>query len=126
MTNNKQQTAVEQFLNAIKDQILLSKEHLEMIESYADQCKEIEKEQQEKLSASWAKSREQTRETAMHIGEAQMRVIKNRPLILIYKISAIMKIVFADRFELNILDKDGWNLTQITFNKKEILNGGKQ
>jgi hypothetical protein len=126
MTNNKQQTAVEQFLNAIKDQILLSKEHLEMIESYADQCKEIEKEQQEKLSASWAKSREQTRETAMHIGEAQMRVIKNRTLILIYKISAIMKIVFADRFELNILDKDGWNLTQITFNKKEILNGGKQ
>jgi hypothetical protein len=45
MTNNKQQTAVEQFLNAIKDQILLSKEHLEMIESYADQCKEMEKEQ---------------------------------------------------------------------------------
>jgi hypothetical protein len=45
MTNNKQQTAVEQFLNAIKDQILLSKEHIEMIESYADQCKEIEKEQ---------------------------------------------------------------------------------
>ena len=42
--NNKQQTAVEQFLNAIKDQILLSKEHLEMIESYADQCKEMEKE----------------------------------------------------------------------------------
>jgi hypothetical protein len=45
MTNNKQQTAVEQFLNAIKDQILLSKEHLEMIESYADQCKEMEKQQ---------------------------------------------------------------------------------
>jgi len=45
MTNNKQQTAVEKFLNAIKDQILLSKEHLEMIESYADQCKEMEKEQ---------------------------------------------------------------------------------
>jgi predicted GTPase len=44
MEKDKQQTAVEQFLNAIKDQILLSKEHLEMIESYADQCKEIEKE----------------------------------------------------------------------------------
>jgi hypothetical protein len=44
MSNDKQQTAVEQFLNAIKDQILLSKEHLEMIESYADQCKEMEKE----------------------------------------------------------------------------------
>ena len=39
------QTAVEQFLNAIKDQIPLSKEHLEMIESYAKQAKEIEKEQ---------------------------------------------------------------------------------
>jgi hypothetical protein len=50
MTNNKQKTAVEQFLNAIKDQILLSKEHLEMIESYADQCKEIEKE---KLEDAW-------------------------------------------------------------------------
>jgi len=39
------QTAVEQFLNAIKDQINLSQEHLEMIESYASQAKEMEKEQ---------------------------------------------------------------------------------
>jgi hypothetical protein len=39
------QTAVEQFLNAIKDQIPLSKEHLEMIESYAKQAKEMEKQQ---------------------------------------------------------------------------------
>jgi hypothetical protein len=38
----KNQTAVEQFLNAIKDQIPLSKEHLEMIESYAKQAKETE------------------------------------------------------------------------------------
>jgi DUF4097 and DUF4098 domain-containing protein YvlB len=38
-------TAVQQFLNAIKDQISLSKEHLEMIESYAKQAKEMEKEQ---------------------------------------------------------------------------------
>jgi hypothetical protein len=53
-----------------------------------------------------------------------MRVIKNRTLILIYKISAIIKIVFSDRFELNIFDKDGWNLTQISFNKKEILTYG--
>jgi hypothetical protein len=37
-------TAVEEFLNAIKDQIPLSNEHLEMIESYALQCKEMEKE----------------------------------------------------------------------------------
>jgi hypothetical protein len=41
----KNQTAVEQFLNAIKDQIPLSKEHLEMIESYAKQAKEMEKDQ---------------------------------------------------------------------------------
>jgi hypothetical protein len=39
------QTAVEHFLNAIKNQISLSKEHLEMIESYAKQAKEMEKEQ---------------------------------------------------------------------------------
>jgi hypothetical protein len=38
-------TAVEQFLNAIKDQIPLSKEHLEMIESYAKQAKEMESDQ---------------------------------------------------------------------------------
>jgi hypothetical protein len=38
-------TAVEQFLDAIKDQIPLSNEHLEMIESYASQAKEKEKEQ---------------------------------------------------------------------------------
>ena len=42
---NKKQTAVEQFLNAIKDQINLTEEHLEMVESYAKQAKEIEKEQ---------------------------------------------------------------------------------
>jgi hypothetical protein len=53
-----------------------------------------------------------------------MRVIRNRTLILVYKISAIIKIIFSDRFELNIFDKDGWNLTQITFNKKEILTYG--
>jgi hypothetical protein len=33
-------------------------------------AQEMEKEQHERLSASWAKSREQTRETAMHIGFA--------------------------------------------------------
>jgi len=44
----KKQTAVKQFLNAIKDQIRLSKEHLEMIESYAKQAKEMEKEQHKK------------------------------------------------------------------------------
>jgi hypothetical protein len=38
-------TPVEHFLDAIKDQIPLSNEHLEMIESYASQAKEMEKEQ---------------------------------------------------------------------------------
>lgn len=41
----KQQTAVEYFLNAIKNQINLTKEYLEMIESYASQAKEMEKNQ---------------------------------------------------------------------------------
>lgn len=48
-------TAVEEFLNAIKDQIPLSNEHLEMIESYALQCKEMEKEQIIKHSLELAK-----------------------------------------------------------------------
>jgi len=39
------QTAVEHFLDAIKDQIPLSNEHLEMIESYASQAKEMESKQ---------------------------------------------------------------------------------
>jgi hypothetical protein len=43
MINKIKQTAVEHFLNAIKDQIPLSKEHLEMIESYAKKAKEMEK-----------------------------------------------------------------------------------
>jgi hypothetical protein len=41
----EKQTAVEQFLDAIKNQISLSNEHLEMIESYASQAKEMEKQQ---------------------------------------------------------------------------------
>ena len=44
MNNETKQTAVEQFLNAIKSQIPLSKEHLEMVESYASQAKQMEKE----------------------------------------------------------------------------------
>ena len=63
MTNNKQQTAVE-WLQSIE---------LERDLTLADwkQAKGMEKEQREKLSASWAKSREQTREIAMHIGFAK-------------------------------------------------------
>jgi hypothetical protein len=55
-------TAVEQFLDAIKDQIPLSNEHLEMIESYASQAKQMEKEQIENaylknhLQGCWMKN----------------------------------------------------------------------
>jgi len=40
-------TAVEQFYNAIVNQIQLSDEHLEMITSYFKQCKEMETQQKE-------------------------------------------------------------------------------
>lgn len=43
--SNKKQTAVEQLINAIKGQINLNKEHLEMLESYGNQAKQIEREQ---------------------------------------------------------------------------------
>ena len=39
-------TAVEQFLDAIKDQIPLSNEHLEMIESYASQAERMYSEKE--------------------------------------------------------------------------------
>jgi hypothetical protein len=39
-------TAVEQFLDAIKDQIPLSNEHLEMIESYASQAERMYSEEE--------------------------------------------------------------------------------
>jgi hypothetical protein len=87
MTNNKQQTEinaveyldkVNQFAkenNTGKPKQQTAIEWLQLIELERDltladweQAKEMEKEQREKLSASWAKSREQTRETAMRIG----------------------------------------------------------
>jgi hypothetical protein len=61
MASNKQQTVVEWLHQEMLKPNLSMKEILE-------QAKEIDKEQKEKLSASWAKSREQTREAAMHIG----------------------------------------------------------
>jgi hypothetical protein len=39
------QTAVEKLINAIKGQIKLSQEHLEMLESYGNQSKKLEREQ---------------------------------------------------------------------------------
>jgi hypothetical protein len=65
MTNNKQQTAVDSIIEFMKNnQYFIGNDLYEFIK----QAKGMEKEQREKLSASWAKSREQTRETAMRIG----------------------------------------------------------
>jgi hypothetical protein len=76
MSNNKQQTAVEWYIEQhnILAKISDSLSHGEIVKRISDiekQAKEMEKEQQEKLSASWAKSREQTRETAMNVGFAK-------------------------------------------------------
>jgi peptide methionine sulfoxide reductase MsrA len=81
MTNNKQQTAIEWFIEQLEEKgdlretpsirnIQLNIDTSDYME-LKQQAKEMEKEQQEKLSASWAKSREQTREIAMHIGFAK-------------------------------------------------------
>ena len=63
MKNQKKQTAVEW----IEDSIQLDMTIMEVL-GLIRQAKAMEKEQQDQLSACWAKSREQTRETAMHIG----------------------------------------------------------
>jgi pantothenate kinase len=52
------------------EEISLKEFEIQYIE-LLEQAKEMEKQQAERLSASWAKSREQTRETAMHIGFAK-------------------------------------------------------
>ncbi len=97
MTNNKQPTAVEiqKFIDKVNEKIdrelawcggdrNKSSEMGNWRKAYSDvrrwmqdlskefqQAKDMERAQQEKLLASWAKSREQTRETAMHIGFAK-------------------------------------------------------
>jgi hypothetical protein len=70
MSNNKQQTAVDLAFEKLANQGLLVTKDYKNLVAYRE-AKEMEKEQQEKLSASWAKSREQTRETAMHVGFAK-------------------------------------------------------
>ena len=85
MSNTKQQTAMQTLINGLivrKENIIKNEDSMpnDMLEGgvmafesaidLAQSLLEMEKEQQEKLSASWAKSREQTRETAMHIGFA--------------------------------------------------------
>lgn len=70
MPNNKQQTAVQLIIQALDIECKSRGMNVNW-----DMYLEMEKKQRIKdkleLSASWAKSREQTRETAMHIGFAK-------------------------------------------------------
>ena len=81
MSNNKQQTAVDILFDRIKlkaDSIPTNNQANRLIKgAYVDclmlirETKELARKQEQDLSESWAKSREQTRETAMHIGFAK-------------------------------------------------------
>jgi len=70
MTENKQQTVVQLIIQALDIECKSRGMNVNW-----DMYLEMEKKQRIKdkleLSASWAKSREQTRETAMHIGFAK-------------------------------------------------------
>jgi hypothetical protein len=70
MENNKQQTVVQLIIQALDIECKSRGMNVNW-----DMYLEMEKKQRIKdkleLSASWAKSREQTRETAMHIGFAK-------------------------------------------------------
>ncbi len=68
MISNKQQTAVKEFWDKIA--LKLSVEQVAEFMPLLEQAKEMEQSQTAQLSASWAKSREQTKETALNIGFA--------------------------------------------------------
>ena len=65
MSNNKL-SSIQQFWDKIA--LNLSVEQINEFLPLFEQAKATHKEEQEQLSAGWAKLREQTRETAMHIG----------------------------------------------------------
>lgn len=70
MSNNKSQSSVELFAIALYEKGFLQgngDEINDLLNSY----KSIHKLELEELSAGWSKLREQTRETAMHIGFAR-------------------------------------------------------
>ena len=70
MSNKKQQSSIELFAIALYEKGFLQgngDEINDLLNSY----KSIHKLELEELSAGWAKLREQTRETAMHIGFAR-------------------------------------------------------
>lgn len=70
MSNKKQQSSVELFAIALYEKGFLQGNG-DDINDLLNSYKSIHKLEQEQLSAGWAKLREQTRETAMHIGFAR-------------------------------------------------------
>jgi hypothetical protein len=69
MEKEGNQTAVDQLMSNLLG-FIHDGHHPEVLEFYK-KAKDLEKDQEQKFSASWAKSREQTRETSMHIGFAR-------------------------------------------------------
>ena len=55
-----------------------------------------------------------------------MNKFQKRKLIFTFRFLSVLDVLFSDKFELNVFDKDGWNVSQTTFDKKEILNGGNK
>ena len=70
MSNKKEQSSVELFAIALYEKGFLQGNG-DDIDDLLNSYKSIHKLEQEQLSAGWAKLREQTRETAMHIGFAR-------------------------------------------------------
>jgi len=70
MTNKTKQTAVDILFNRFLELFLFQEGISPELEDAYKHAKEIEKIQQEQLSSSWAKSREQAREVSTHIGFA--------------------------------------------------------
>lgn len=67
--SSKKQSSIQQFWDKIA--LNLSVEQINEFLPLFERAKATHKEEQEQLSAGWAKLREQTRETAMHIGFAR-------------------------------------------------------
>ena len=70
VSNKKEQSSVELFAIALYEKGFLQGNG-DDINDLLNSYKSIHKLEQEQLSAGWAKLREQTRETAMHIGFAR-------------------------------------------------------
>jgi len=68
--SNNEQSSIELFAKELAEQGLLATRDYENLLAY-QKAKAMLKKEQEQLIARWAKLREQTRETSMHIGFAK-------------------------------------------------------